>query len=123
MSSAAASSGARAAPSAGDIGEFSASAATLLHGISAPAPAPTKRTAEEAELAENPAEPAVPRPVAPSTATADGAAMEVEVHEDPKSSSMLALVRVDGTHFKGGTQIDRHAEVAEAARWSVQGSA
>ena len=40
--------------------------------------------------------------------------MEVEVHEDPTSSSMLALVRADGTHFKGGTQIDRHAEVAEA---------
>ena len=37
--------------------------------------------------------------------------MEVEVHEDPKSSSMLALVCADGSHYKGGTQIDRHAEV------------
>ena len=36
--------------------------------------------------------------------------MEVEVHDGFKSSTLLSLVRADGLHLNGGTQIDRHTD-------------
>ena len=39
----------------------------------------------------------------------------MEVHEGFKST-LLSLVPSDGSHFNGGTQIDRHAEKMEVER-------
>ena len=95
-----------AATSAADNDDFSANTASLLSALGAP----SKRTADEANLSGNPAEPAVPRPEAPVIATVESAPMEVETHEGSEGSqcTMLALLPADGLHFNGSTQIDRH---------------